>query len=234
MSGAGSGARSSRSRRPTTPPCPATTGYWCRSSARWRRPTCSSAPPNSGSSVARQNVAYQTESVRISQAKLDAGEVSSLDVEQGQTLLYNTRASVVLLDQSLRQLKMSLAILLGQPPQDLTERLGAPGPIPAVSPLVAVGMPQDLIRRRPDIRVAERRLAAQSAQIGVAVERPLSAIRADGIDRPGRVYGDRPGVLRPLQRHEHRLQRRGWCAGTSSTRDESRTTSGSRTRPSSN
>lgn len=120
-------------------------------------------------SVARQNLAYQAESVRISQAKLDAGEISSLDVEQGQTLLHNTRASIALLDQSLKQLKVSLAVLLGQPPQDMTERLGAPKPIPAPSPLVAVGMPQDLIRRRPDIRVAERRAAAQCAQIGVAV-----------------------------------------------------------------
>lgn len=120
-------------------------------------------------SVARQNLNYQAESVRISQAKLEAGEVSSLDVEQGRTLLYNTRASIALLDQSLKQLKVSLAVLLGQPPQDMTERLGTPKPIPVVSPLLAVGMPQDLIRRRPDIRVAERRAAAQCAQIGVAV-----------------------------------------------------------------
>lgn len=120
-------------------------------------------------SVAKTNVTYQEESVRISQAKLEAGDTSSLDVEQGLTLLYNTRASVALLEQSLQQLKIALAILLGQLPQDLTERLGKPGPIPAVSPELAVGMPQDLIRRRPDIRVAERTLAAQSAQIGFAV-----------------------------------------------------------------
>jgi outer membrane protein TolC len=107
--------------------------------------------------------------VRISQAKFDAGEISSLDVEQGLTLLSSTRASVALLEQSLRQFKIALAILLGQLPQDLTGRLGKPGPIPVVSPVVAVGMPQDLIRRRPDIRTAERKLAAQSAQIGYAV-----------------------------------------------------------------
>ena len=85
--------------------------------------------------VARQNLAYQTESVRISQAKLEAGDTSSLDVEQGLTLLYNTQASIALLEQSLQQLKVSLAILLGQPPQDLTARLGPPGPVPAASPL---------------------------------------------------------------------------------------------------
>ena len=119
--------------------------------------------------VARTNVTYQEESVRISQAKLDAGEVSSLDVEQGQTLLSNTRASVALFEQSLQQFRIALAILLGQLPQDLPGKVGQPGPIPAVSPVVAVGMPQDLIRRRPDIRTAERKLAAQSAQIGFAV-----------------------------------------------------------------
>lgn len=119
--------------------------------------------------AAKRNLAYQTESVRISEAKLEAGDTSSLDVEQGLTLLYNTQASIVVLEQSLQQLKVSLAILLGRPPQDLTARLGPPGPVPAASPLVALGMPQDLIRRRPDIRVAERRVAAQSAQIGVAV-----------------------------------------------------------------
>ena len=119
--------------------------------------------------VARQNLAYQAESVRISEAKLEAGEISSLDVEQGRTLFHNTRASIALLDQSSKQLRVSLAILLGQPPQDMTERLGTPRPVPVVSPLLAVGMPQDLIRRRPDIRVAERRAAAQGAQIGVAV-----------------------------------------------------------------
>ncbi len=119
--------------------------------------------------VAKRNVAYQAESVRISQAKLDAGEVSSLDVDQGQTLLSNTRASVALLDQSLQQFKIALAILLGELPQDLPGEVGRPGSIPAVSPVVAVGMPQDLIRRRPDIHTAERKLAAQSAQIGYAV-----------------------------------------------------------------
>ena len=119
--------------------------------------------------AARQNLAYQTESVRISEAKLQAGDISSLDVEQGLTLVYNTQASIALLEQSLQQLKVSLAILLGQPPQDFTPRLGPARPVPVVSPLFAVGMPQDLIRRRPDIRVAERRVAAQSAQIGVAV-----------------------------------------------------------------
>jgi outer membrane protein TolC len=115
---------------------------------------------------AKKNVTYQEESVRISQAKFDAGDISALDVEQGQTLLYNTKSSVVLLEQSLQQFKIALAILLGRLPEDLTERLSKPGSTPVVSPMLAVGMPQDLIRRRPDIRTAERKLAAQSARSG--------------------------------------------------------------------
>ena len=119
--------------------------------------------------VARYNVRLQDESVRITEAKFDAGATSALDVEQAQTLLYNTRASVYSLEIDLQQLQNGLAVLLGRPPQDLKDVLGEPRPVPAVAPELAVGMPQDLIRRRPDIRVAERRLAAQSAQIGFAI-----------------------------------------------------------------
>jgi outer membrane protein TolC len=107
--------------------------------------------------------------VRISVAKFDAGAVSALDVEQALTLLHNTRATVYSLEIALQQFRNALAVLLGRPPQDLGGLLGAPQPIPAVDPDIAVGMPQDLIRRRPDIRVAERQLAAQSAQIGFAI-----------------------------------------------------------------
>jgi len=119
--------------------------------------------------VARYNVGLQKESVRITTAKFDAGETSALDVDQAETLLYNTIASVSGFETSVQQFTNSLAVLLGRPPQDLSGLLGATQPIPTVAPEVAVGMPQDLIRRRPDIRVAERQLAAQSAQIGFAI-----------------------------------------------------------------
>ncbi len=119
--------------------------------------------------VAETNLVLQQESVRITTAKYEGGEVSSLDVEQAQTLFYNTQASVRSLELSLQQFKNSLAILLGQPPHDMRAIFGTVQPVPAVSPAVAVGMPQNLIRRRPDIRIAERQLAAQSAQIGFAV-----------------------------------------------------------------
>jgi len=119
--------------------------------------------------VARYNVGLQKESVRITTAKFEAGDTSSLDVDQAETLLYNTIATVSDLEISLQQLKNALAVLLGRPPQDLSDVLGAAQPIPTTSPDIAVGMPQDLIRRRPDIRVAERQLAAQSGQVGFAI-----------------------------------------------------------------
>jgi len=119
--------------------------------------------------VANDNIELQTESLRIARAKADAGEVSELDADQAETLLYNTKASVSSLEISLQQLKNSLAILLGKPPFDLRYLLGEKSYIPSVDAEIAIGMPQDIIRRRPDIRIAERQLAAQSAQIGFAM-----------------------------------------------------------------
>jgi len=119
--------------------------------------------------VARKNLENQQESLRITRAKLDAGEVSELDADQAETLVHNTNANISSLEISLQQLKNSLAILLGKPPQDLNYLIGKKNTIPIPPASIALGMPQDLIRQRPDIREAERQLAAQSAQIGVAV-----------------------------------------------------------------
>jgi len=118
--------------------------------------------------VARRNVALQEEAQRIVLAKIKAGDVSDLDKGQVDALLNNTRASVPLLEATLQQLKNSLAALLGKPPQNLNYLLGQKQDIPSAPATIALGMPQDLIRQRPDIRVAERQLAAQGAQIGVA------------------------------------------------------------------
>jgi len=119
--------------------------------------------------VARINIKLQAESLRIAQAKFDAGAVSELDVDQAESLLNNTRATLSSLEVSLQQLKNALAILLGNPPQEFNGLLSQQATIPTVQAEVALGMPQDLIRRRPDVRAAERQLAAQSAQIGFAV-----------------------------------------------------------------
>jgi NodT family efflux transporter outer membrane factor (OMF) lipoprotein len=119
--------------------------------------------------IARNNIKLQKESLRIAQAKLDAGDVSELDVDQATSLLHNTMATVPALEISLQQTKNALALLLGESPQEFNQLAGTTGAIPTTTPAVTLGMPQDLIRQRPDVRAAERRLAAQSAQIGFAV-----------------------------------------------------------------
>ena len=119
--------------------------------------------------TARSNIALQEESTRIAQAKLDVGQVSELDVDQSTSLLQTTRASVPALEISVQQTKNALALLLGESPQAFNRLAGSKGDIPASTASVALGMPQDLLRQRPDVRAAERQLASQSAQIGFAV-----------------------------------------------------------------
>jgi len=119
--------------------------------------------------IANRNIELQQQSVDISSAKVEAGATSELDLDQAQTLLNNTKASVAAFELSLQQMKNSLAILLGKPPGEFGELINDTQPIPSVPPAIAVGMPQNLIRRRPDIRIAERQLAAQAAEVGIAV-----------------------------------------------------------------
>lgn len=118
--------------------------------------------------VAKHSILLQEENYRIALAKLDAGDTSELDVDQAASLLNNTKANVPALQVSLQQFKNALALLLGKSPQEFNYLLSEKKTIPLTTPYVALGMPQDIIRRRPDIRAAERSLAAQSAQIGYA------------------------------------------------------------------
>ncbi|HWT77693.1 MAG TPA: efflux transporter outer membrane subunit, partial [Candidatus Methylomirabilis sp.] len=118
--------------------------------------------------IARENVEAQKEGLKIAEVRFANGTTTQLDVEQAQTLLNNTLASIPALDTQLRQAQNALCLLLGLPPSDLSEALAGATDVP-VSPLqVAVGIPADLLRRRPDIRSAEQQAAAQSALIGVA------------------------------------------------------------------
>ncbi len=118
--------------------------------------------------VARENVKNQTESLRIAEARFEAGAASKLDVAQATALLKETQASIPGLKVSLRQAQNGLAILLGILPADVRDVLGKPKPIPTAPAEVAVGIPAELLRRRPDIRMAELQAAAQSARIGIA------------------------------------------------------------------
>jgi NodT family efflux transporter outer membrane factor (OMF) lipoprotein len=118
--------------------------------------------------IARQNLETQKESLRIAEVRFEGGTTSDRDVEQAKTLLFNTQSTIPVLDAQLRQAKDALSVILGIPPNNLSELLAGPSEIPAPPPQVAVGIPADLLRRRPDIQSAELQAAAQSAQIGVA------------------------------------------------------------------
>ncbi len=118
--------------------------------------------------IAHENVDTQKESLEIAQARLKYGTVAQLDVEQARTALNDTLATIPSFEIQLRQQKDALSVLLGMPPNELTDLLGSDSGIPVSPSRVVIGIPADLLRRRPDIRSAEYRAAAQSAQIGVA------------------------------------------------------------------
>ena len=116
---------------------------------------------------AQQNVVDQEKSLNLATVKFQAGATTKLDVTQGQSNLSQTEATIPPLLAARRQAANQLCILMGMPPRDIDEMLGR-RTIPTASPRVVVGIPADLLRRRPDVRRAEREAAAQSAQIGVA------------------------------------------------------------------
>jgi multidrug efflux system outer membrane protein len=118
--------------------------------------------------VARANVAAQQTAVDLTGARFQAGLVSELDVMQATSNLASTRSQIPTLETGRRQAVHRLGVLIGQAPGALLAELEAPAPVPQGSGRVPVGLPSDLLRRRPDIRRAERELAAQTARIGVA------------------------------------------------------------------
>jgi|WetSurMetagenome_2_1015567.scaffolds.fasta_scaffold06336_2 NodT family efflux transporter outer membrane factor (OMF) lipoprotein len=118
--------------------------------------------------IARDNVGIQKESLQIAQARFQGGATSERDVQQALTQLNSTEASIPQLETQLRQAQNALCTLLGMPPSDLHDILSETSAIPRGQLEVAVGIPAELLRRRPDIRSAEYQAMAACAQIGVA------------------------------------------------------------------
>ena len=118
--------------------------------------------------IARENVRLQKEGLQIAEARFHSGATSELDVVQQKALLENTIALVPQWQQNLQQWKNALSVLLGLPPGGVDGLLHGPQRIPTASPKVSVGVPAELLRRRPDVRAAEMNAAAESARIGVA------------------------------------------------------------------
>jgi NodT family efflux transporter outer membrane factor (OMF) lipoprotein len=118
--------------------------------------------------ITQDNVKLQQRSLEIARDRFNAGEVTELDVTQAQGLLGSTQAIVPQLEANLTQTQNALGTLLGKLPGEVRKLLGAPRPIPGAPAEVTVGVPADLLRRRPDIRRAEQQAAAQCALIGAA------------------------------------------------------------------
>lgn len=118
--------------------------------------------------IAQENARIQNETLRITEERFGAGAVSELDVSQAKSNLHRTRAAIPQLQRERERTINRLCVLQGENPRELTE-IGASVSIPRSPETIAIGLPVNLIRQRPDIRRAEFEVCAQSARIGVAV-----------------------------------------------------------------
>jgi NodT family efflux transporter outer membrane factor (OMF) lipoprotein len=114
-------------------------------------------------------VKSQQDTLNLIAARAKAGFVTELDVNQQRQLLVSTQAQRPTLVADMMAMRHALAVLMGQQPGALDAELNAAAPVPPVPPRLPVGLPSDLLRARPDIRMAERKLAQANANIGVAV-----------------------------------------------------------------
>ncbi len=118
--------------------------------------------------VARQTIVSLEATVRLTQARYEGGLASGLDVAQAQAELASTRAELALHEAAFRQAVHQLSVLLGRFPDEALAQTFERTPLPAPPPEIPLGLPSDLLRRRPDIRRHERELAAATARIGAA------------------------------------------------------------------
>jgi len=118
--------------------------------------------------LTHQNVKIQEDSYRLATDNFKTGHTTERDMQQARQVLEQTRAAIPQLESQIKQTNDALCVLLGVPPQKLAERLGETDNIPVGRMNWEIGIPADLLRRRPDVRRAEREAAAQSAAIGIA------------------------------------------------------------------
>jgi NodT family efflux transporter outer membrane factor (OMF) lipoprotein len=119
--------------------------------------------------ISRQNLTLQTRSYELTRQRFQAGFETGLDTANAESTVANTESLIPLQESSLRQTAYALAVLLGREPGALLEELSGEAPIPGTPAEIPVGLPSDLLRRRPDLRRAEAQVHAATARIGVAV-----------------------------------------------------------------
>lgn len=118
--------------------------------------------------VLKRNAMSQEAVVKITEVRYNTGLVAKLDVAQAKSVYYSTLASIPSTESSIAQYMNTLAVLLGLYPQEVVETLSAPRPLPDYIEPVGVGMPAQLLLRRPDVRAAERQVNAQASLLGAA------------------------------------------------------------------
>lgn len=130
--------------------------------------------------VAKENMNKQDTVLNIARARHEAGLNSGLDVAQASTVFYSTASSIPALESEISTMINSLALLTGTYASDLTPTLHNSKPIPEYLRLISVGVPVDILRRRPDIREAEYELAVAAAGAGIAKKDFLPVLSLDG------------------------------------------------------
>jgi len=119
--------------------------------------------------IAEENLKAEQHTADLTRQRHAAGFASGLDTANAEAQVATTASAIPVLDTSLRQNIYAMSVLLGRPPADLLGELSKQGAVPPSPPGIPVGLPSELLRRRPDVRAAEARLHAATAQIGVAV-----------------------------------------------------------------
>lgn len=149
--------------------------------------------------IARRNLASQDETVQIVGWRVQAGLVSSQDMEQAKQLRANTAASIPNLETSYNSAVNRIAVLLGEAPGAVNALMAAMEPVPLPPEAVGAGIPAEIVQRRPDVVAAERTLAAETARIGVTEAQLYPALRLSGSftgsdtslsDLPGSMIGN--------------------------------------------
>ena len=130
--------------------------------------------------IARDTLRTQDDNLQIAGWRVQAGLVSSIDEEQARAQRAQTAATIPLFDTAFTSAVNRLGVLTGQAPGTLRDTIAVAGPIPRGPDAIAVGIPADTLRQRPDVRAAERDLASATAQIGVAEAQLYPALTISG------------------------------------------------------
>ena len=130
--------------------------------------------------IARNNLASQSETLQITDWRAQAGLITSLEVEQSRASTEQTRAQIPALEASIAKTRHSLAVLTGQPPDSLQALITEPTAVPQAAPDLALSIPAQTLRQRPDVRTAEHRISAALAQVSAADAARYPSFSIDG------------------------------------------------------